>query len=113
MKCPFWGGSGPQLPQILPYSAKIFTTGSTQGNKNSALRIFEKLKFLQKQEVPRVSTFGPSNFDPFFLLEEGGQILKRIILEEKIHPLGYPKLVKSRHNSCPLQMKNRITFCTF
>ena len=37
----------------------------------------------------------------------------KIILEEKIHPLGYPKIVKSRRISSPLQMKNRITFCTF
>ena len=49
-----------------------------------------------------------SNFDPFFPPEEDGQIL-----EEKIHPLGYPKIVKSRRISSPLQMKNRTTFCTF
>ena len=37
---------------------------------------------------------------------------KKRILEEKIQPLGYPKIAKSRISS-PLQMKNRITFYTF
>ena len=54
-------------PQIV--KAKIFTTGSTQGNKNSALRVFKKLKFLQKWEIPRVCTFGPT-LTPFFLLKK-------------------------------------------
>ena len=55
------------------------------------------------------------NFGPSFAPEEDGQIKKKtiIILEEKIHPLGYPKIVKSRRVSSPLQMKNRITFYTF
>ena len=97
---------------ILPDSAEIFTTGSIQGNKSSASRIFEKLKFLQKREIYRVSIFG-TTLTPFFHSEEDGQIYKKIILEEKIHPLGYPKNVKSRRISPPLQMKNRITFCTF
>ena len=35
------------------------------------------------------------------------------MLEEKILPLGYPKIVKSRLTSSALQMRNGITFCTF
>ena len=50
---------GHNYPQILPDSAKIFTAG-TQGNKNGALRIFEKLRVLQKWEIPKVCTFGPT-----------------------------------------------------
>ena len=66
MECPFLGRFWARtLPQILPDSAKIFPTGSIQGKKNSALRIFEKLKFLQKREIPRVYTFGPT-LVPFF-----------------------------------------------
>ena len=76
----------------MPDSAKIFTTGITQGNKNSALRIFEKLKFLQKREIPRVCTFGPT-LTPFFPPEKDAEI-KKIILKEKTQPLGYPKIVK-------------------
>ena len=110
---PFWEGCGPYLPQILPDSVKIFTTVSIQGNKNSALRIFEKLKFLQKREIPRVYTFGPT-LAPLRPLKKMAKLKKIIIiLEEKIHPLGYPKIVKSRLISSPLQMKNGITFCTF
>ena len=60
MKCPFLGTFWALNPQIFPDSAKIFTTGSIQGNKNTALRIFEKLNFLQKWEIPRVYTFGPT-----------------------------------------------------
>ena len=63
---PFWGRSGLYLPQILPDFAKVFTTGSIQGNKNSALGIFENSFFLQKREIPRVYTFGP-NLIPFSL----------------------------------------------
>ena len=33
---------GPNSPQILPDSAKIFTTGSIQGNKSSAFKKFWK-----------------------------------------------------------------------
>ena len=69
----FRGGSGPKLPQILPDSAKNFTTGSIQGNKNSALGIFEKLKFLQKRDIPTVCTRGPT-LTTFFPPEEDGQI---------------------------------------
>ena len=60
---------GPNFPQILPDFAKIFTTGSIQGSKSIALRIFEKLKFLQKREIPRVCTFGPT-LTPFFPLKK-------------------------------------------
>ena len=73
MKCPFLGRLWALTPQILPDSAKIFTTVSIQGNKNSALRIFEKLKFLQKREIPSVYTFGPT-LAPLFPPEEDGQI---------------------------------------
>ena len=61
---------------ILPDSAEIFTTGSIQGNKSSASRIFEKLKFLQKREIYRVCIFG-TTLTPFFPSEEDGQILKK------------------------------------
>ena len=54
-----------------------------------------------------------SNFDLFFPPEEDGQNQKKIILKEKLEPLGYPKITKSRRIYSPLQMKNRITFCTF
>ena len=94
--------------QILPN-----TTVSIQGNKNSALRIFEKLKFLQKREIPRVYTFGPT-LATFFPLKKMAKFKKNNnIFGGKIHPLGYPKIVESRRISSPLQMKNRITFCTF
>ena len=53
---------------------------------------------------------GSANFGPFFPPEEDGQI-KKTFLEEKIHLLGYPKIIKSRRS--PLQMKNRINFCNF
>ena len=101
---------GPNSPRD---SAITFTTVSIQGNKNSALRIFEKLKFFQKREIPRVYTFGPTlaTFSPLKKVAKLKIII--IILEEKIHPLGYPKIVKSRGISSPLQMKNRITFSTF
>ena len=103
----------PNSPQILPDSVKIFTTVSIQGNKNRALRIFEKLKFLQKRKIPRVYTFAPT-LAPFFPLRKMAKLKKVIImLEEKIRPLGYPKIVKSRLTSSALQMKNGITFCTF
>ena len=104
---------GPNSPQILPDSAKIFTTVSIQGNKNSALKIFEKLKFLQKREIPSVYTFG-ATLAPFFLLKKMAKLkVIIIILEEKFQPLGFPKIVKSRLLSAPLRIKNRITFCTF
>ena len=97
----------------MPDSATIFTTGSIQGKKNSALRIFEKLRFLQKREIPRVYTIGPV-LAPFFHLKKMSKLKKIIIiLEEKSYPLGYPKIGKSRRISSALQMKNRITFCTF
>ena len=56
-----------------------------------------------------------SNFDPFFPPKEDGrnQRKKKGILEETIQQLGYPKILKSRRISSPLQMKNRITFSTF
>ena len=50
--------------QILPN-----TTVSIQGNKNSALRIFEKLKFLQKRDIPRVYTFGPT-LAPYWAIQK-------------------------------------------
>ena len=61
------GSNSPKYCQILAN-----TTVSIQGNKSSALRIFEKLKVLQKREIPRVYTFGPTlaTFSP----EEDGQI---------------------------------------
>ena len=81
--------------------------------KNSALITFEKLKFLQKREIPSVYTFGPT-WAPFFPLKKMAKLKEiMIILEEKIHLLGFPKIVKSRRISSPLQMKNRITFCPF
>ena len=115
MKCPFLGRlwALTPLPQIMPDSAKLFTTVSMLGNKNSALRIFEKLKFLQKREIPSVYTFGPT-LAPFFPLKKMAKLKEIItILEEKTHPLGFAKIVKSRLISSPLPMKNRITFCTF
>ena len=112
IKWPFWGGSWSELHLILPESAKIFTTGRTPGNKNSALRLFEKLRVLQKRERPRVCTFGPA-FTPFFPWKRC-QNKKEIILNEKTQPLVYPKLVISRRISFPpLEIKNGITFCTF
>ena len=96
----------------MPDSAKIFTTVSIQGNKNSALRIFEKLKFLQKREIPSVYNFGPT-LTPFSPLMEMAKLKELIIiLDEKFHPLSFPKIVKSRLTPSPFQMKNRITFCT-
>ena len=53
-----------------------------------------------------------SNFNPFFLPEDD-QNQKKNFFEEKSQPLGYPKIAKSKRISSPLQMKNRITFCTF
>ena len=86
--------------------AKIFSKGSIKGNKNSALRIFEKLKFLQKREIPRVYIFGPT-LTLFFPSEDGRnqKKKKKKFLEEKFQPLGYTKVAKSRRISSPLQMK--------
>ena len=85
--------------------AKIFSKGSIQGNKNSALRIFEKLKFLQEREIPRVYIFGPT-LTLFFPSEDGrNQKKKKTFFEEKFQPLGYTKVAKSRRISSPLQMK--------
>ena len=53
-----------------------------------------------------------SNFDPFFPPKEDDQIIKKNLVG-KTHPLGYPKIVKSRRISSSLQMKNRTTFYTF
>ena len=50
---------------------------------------------------------------PYFFSKKMVKFKKKIILEEKIHPWGYPKIVKSRRISSPLQMRNRITFGTF
>ena len=66
---------GPNSRKYLPGSAKIFPTVSIKGNKNSALRIFEKLKFLQKREIPRVYTFGPT-LAPFVPLKKMAKLKK-------------------------------------
>ena len=96
----------------MPDFAKIFTTGSMQGNTNSALGIFGKVKFLQKQKIHRVCTFA-STLTPFFPLKKMAEIKKKRILEEKIQRLGYPKIEKSRLISSPFQIKNRIFFALF
>ena len=49
---------------------------------------------------------------PFFHLKMA-EITKKGILEEKIQPLSYPKIAKSRHISSSLQIKNRTTFALF
>ena len=71
-------------------SAKIFTTGSTQGNKNSALRIFVKLQFLQKREIPRVCAFGP-NVTPFLALKKVAKFKKKKNIGGKNSPIGLSK----------------------
>ena len=38
---------------------EIFTRGSIKIEKNSVLRIFEKFKFLGKQDIPKVFTVCP------------------------------------------------------
>ena len=45
---------GHNSPKYCQIELKIFNTCTIQGNKNSTLRIFEKLK----SEIPRVCTFG-------------------------------------------------------
>ena len=115
MKWPFLGRFWALTPQILPHFPKISTTRSIQGNKNSHLRIFEKLKFLQKRAIPRVCTFSPT-LTPFPRRRRWAKSKKKKkkrILGETIQPLGYPKIAKSKGISSPLQMKNIITFRTF
>ena len=92
----------------MPGSAKIFTTVSIQRNKNSALRIFEKLNSLLKREIPRIYTFGPTliPFSPWRRWPN----LKENNFRGKNSPIG---LSKNWRASSPLQVKNRITFCTF
>ena len=60
-----FGSNCPKYCQILlKFSLQVII----QGNKKSALRIFEKLKFLQKRKIPRVSNFGPA-LNPFLPLK--------------------------------------------
>ena len=44
-------------PPNMVWFAKIFTTGSTETEKNIVLKIFEKFKFLQERDVPKLCTF--------------------------------------------------------
>ena len=87
----------------------MFTTVSIQGNKNSVFKNFLKTQVFTETGDTQSLHFW-SNFGPFFPSEEDGQI-KKTFLEEKIHLLDYPKIIKSRRS--PLQMKNRINFCNF
>ena len=88
----------------MPDSAKIFTTGSIQGNKNSALRIFEKLNFLQKREIPRVYTFGPTLIT--FLPWRRWPNLKQSNFRGKNSPIGLSK-------NCKVKWKIGLLFALF
>ena len=90
--------------------AKIFSKGSIQGNKNSALRIFEKLKFLQKREIPRVYIFGPT-LTLFFPSEDGrNQKKKKHFWRKNFSHWGIQKLQNQDVSLLLFKWKNRITF---
>ena len=85
-------------PQILLDFAEIFTRGSSQEDTNSVWRILEKFKFLQKQEIPKIYTFGLhvwSSFDPFSPLKMT-EIKKTKYFQDKIQPSGCPNIAKSK-----------------
>ena len=85
--------------------------GSVWGETNSAWRILEKFKCLQKRQTPKTFTFGPT-LTPFFPLKmaKSKKITK---LEIKFSHRAIQKLKKLKLCFCRLLMKNRITFCTF
>ena len=61
--------------------AETCTRDSAQGDTNGVLRIFGKFKFLQKRDIPKVFTFGPT-LTPFFPLKmakiENNKEMKRL-----------------------------------
>ena len=65
---------GPKSPKYCQTLLKCSPQLVFKETKTVLLRIFEKLKFLQKREIPRVYTFGPTlvPFSP----EEDGQVKK-------------------------------------
>ena len=59
MKCPLFGEVvGPNSPKYFQILLKFSPQAVFKVKKSSSLRIFEKLKLLQKREIPRVYTFG-------------------------------------------------------
>ena len=60
---------------------------------------------------PKFVFFGPTLTLRFPLTM--AKIEESKTVKEKIQPSGYPKMPKSSPVSCPFQMKNRMSFCTF
>ena len=97
----------------MPDFATSFTTGSIQGNKNSALRIFTEAGDTQ-------SLHFWSNFDPFFLLKiaeiknkKKEKKKKKEFWRKKFSHWAIQKFQNQDVPLLPFKMENRITFCTF
>ena len=107
----FGGFFGPYLTQLLLDFVEIFTRVSIQGDTNSVWTILEKFKFLQKREIPKVCTFGPTLTLLLPLkMAKWGKIIK---LRRKFSHQAIQICKRQNRISSPLQMKNRINFCTF
>ena len=93
---------GPNSPKYCQVLLNFSPQVVFKEKKNSALRIFENSFFYRNGRSPEFTLLVQlwSLFPP----AEDGQILNKIIFKEKIHPLGYPKIVKSRRVSSPLQL---------
>ena len=103
---------------LEPYSPKykdfveIFTWCSIQTDKKYVLKIFEKFDFLQKTDVPKVCTFGPT-LTPRFPLKMAG-IEKSKYLWEKTLAIGLYKYVKIKAPSAlPFPRNIRLPFALF
>ena len=102
---------GPNSPQNCQIYLIFFLQVVFKKQKQYFKNLWKTQIFTETRDIQSLHFW--SNFDPFYPPEEDGRNQKKIILKEKLLPLGYPKIAKSRRISSPLQMKNRITFCTF
>ena len=94
--------------QIWSDLAETCTRDSVQGYTNSVSRIFEKFKFLQKRETPKVFMFGPT-LTSFFPLK-----MAEIEISSVNSAIGLSKYVNGKAvSSPPFQWKIGLLFAFF
>ena len=92
--------------------AEIFTRGSTKGDKIGVWRIFEKLSFLPKREIPKVCAFCPT-LSPIYPLKLA-EIGKNKKIQDKNSAIGLSKSVNPNPVALlPFKWKIGLLFAPF
>ena len=103
-------GFGTLPHRIWSDFVQIFTRGNIQAGKRYVLRIFEKFKYWQKTDVPKVCYFGPT-LTPRFPLKMAEIEQSKDSLRKNVSHRAIETCQNQAPISSALSRKNTINFC--